>query len=76
MPDRVWRLRQVDGRGWLRELDPSSGGPYVTGDVREAQQFPSRSAALRALAAVEALPDRVAMEPLEGPPTSRYRRGE
>lgn len=42
----VWRLKAVRGHGWLRGM---WSGPIVTAREDEAQEFPTRDAALVAL---------------------------
>ena len=55
---RVWRLRAVEGEGWLREL--TADGPIITADRDEAEQFASAGDARSALERYSKIRGRVA----------------
>lgn len=57
----IYKLRAVEGAGWLRSLD--SAGPIITGDQLEAEQYPSTAEALAVLRRIPR--DRVAMRVVE-----------
>jgi hypothetical protein len=68
----TWRLQAVRGHGWLREWDQA--GPIVTGDQREAHQFPTEAAALEAAQRLGR--DRVPMLAVAGEATAYFMRGD
>lgn len=70
---RVWRLRAVEGEGWLREL--TADGPIITADRDEAEQFASAGDARSALERYSKIRGRVAMKAVAGPATARWRFG-
>lgn len=70
---RVWRLRAIEGEGWLREL--TDEGPIITADRDEAEQFPTAAAARGALELYSKAKGRVPMKAVAGPASGTWRFG-
>ncbi len=70
---RVWRLRSVEGEGWLREL--TDEGPIITADRDEAEQFASAGDARTTLERYSKIRGRIAMKAVAGPASEKWRFG-
>lgn len=50
MPSAIWKIKAVEGHGWLRER--FEGSPIITANRLEAEQFPTATEARTVLASL------------------------